>query len=649
MTLPAPHLDDRTFQDIVDEAKRRIALRCPEWTDHNVSDPGVALIELFAWMTEMIIYRLNQVPDRLYVKFLELVGISLYSATPARTGLLFELTGPAKDTIVVRKGTRVGTQRDTAGDQIVFMTESDLRIVAPELVACRTRSGGGDEDRTSALAAGAARIAVFPSAAEGDALYLGFRQGLAGNLLRLDVTVADARGAGVDPKSPPRVWQSWDGRQWQEARVLADTSGGFNTTGRVSLLLAPAHEQLTVGAVTAYWVRCVLRRSSEKQPTYESSPLLQALTVTSRGGVVKAHHAEAAPAELLGTSSGRPGQSFVVRRAPVLPRTPDETVQVVTGRTGGTAESWYEVRDFTRAGPEDRIFTWSGATGEIRFGPRVTARNGETRQHGAIPPENAQIMVTGYRYGGGSRGNVGAGKLTVLLTSVPQVGSVRNLDPATGGVDAETVENAKIRGPLELRGGRRAVTARDFERLTLEGAPGVARARCLPPEKPGGPVRLLVVPKVFGSPRSLDIDQLKPGLDVVEDIQRHLGGRRLLTTQVRVMEPYYQGISIRTVVRAASTVQTDMVRSEAEEALYAFINPVTGGPDGRGWPFGHGLSIGDVYAVLNAVPGVAGVRSVEVFKTDLRGERAQVNARQEAQLPAGALFMSDRHTVEVSQ
>ena len=52
--LAAPILDDRQFQDLVDEAKKRIPQFCPEWTDHNVSDPGVTLIELFAWMTDLI-------------------------------------------------------------------------------------------------------------------------------------------------------------------------------------------------------------------------------------------------------------------------------------------------------------------------------------------------------------------------------------------------------------------------------------------------------------------------------------------------------------------------------------------------------------------------------------------------------------------
>ena len=74
MPLDPPNLDDRTFQDIVDEAKRLIPRLRPEWTNHNVSDPGVALIELFAWMTEMMLFRLNQVPDRLYSHMLNLVG-----------------------------------------------------------------------------------------------------------------------------------------------------------------------------------------------------------------------------------------------------------------------------------------------------------------------------------------------------------------------------------------------------------------------------------------------------------------------------------------------------------------------------------------------------------------------------------------------
>ena len=91
MPLKIPTLDDRTYADLVREGFERIPAVAPEWTNHNLSDPGVALIELFAWMSEMLLFRLNQVPDRLYTKFLDLVGIEPYPSSSARTDLTFWL------------------------------------------------------------------------------------------------------------------------------------------------------------------------------------------------------------------------------------------------------------------------------------------------------------------------------------------------------------------------------------------------------------------------------------------------------------------------------------------------------------------------------------------------------------------------------
>ena len=72
--IPTPKLDDRTYADIIAEAVRLIPRYCPEWTDHNVSDPGVTLIELFAWMVEGMLYQLNRVPEKTYITLLELLG-----------------------------------------------------------------------------------------------------------------------------------------------------------------------------------------------------------------------------------------------------------------------------------------------------------------------------------------------------------------------------------------------------------------------------------------------------------------------------------------------------------------------------------------------------------------------------------------------
>src|SRR6201999_333952 len=137
MALPVPNLDDRRFQDLVDDTKRLVRQRCPEWTDHNVSDPGVTLIETFAFMTDQLLFRLNRVPDRLYLKFLELIGLRLLPPTPARVPVTFWLSAPATTPLTVASGTRVGTTRTEREASIEFATLRDLLIPPRSLLAVR--------------------------------------------------------------------------------------------------------------------------------------------------------------------------------------------------------------------------------------------------------------------------------------------------------------------------------------------------------------------------------------------------------------------------------------------------------------------------------------------------------------------------------
>src|SRR3954466_3134388 len=134
MPLPAPNLDDRTFQDIVDEAKRLIPRYTKEWTNHNLSDPGVALIELFAWMSEMVLFRVNQVPDRMYVHFLNLVGIEPFPPSVAPADLTFWLSAPAERPVRVPAGTQVATVGE---DAVVFSTSVETLVEPPVLFAAQ--------------------------------------------------------------------------------------------------------------------------------------------------------------------------------------------------------------------------------------------------------------------------------------------------------------------------------------------------------------------------------------------------------------------------------------------------------------------------------------------------------------------------------
>src|SRR6202043_1874643 len=155
VTLPAPNLDDRRFQDLVDDAKRLVQQRCPEWTDHNVSDPGVTLIETFAWMTDQVLYRLNRVPERNYIKFLELIGVRLFPPTAARAAITFWLAGPQPATVHIRPGTQVATLRTESDEAIAFTTIGDLPIVPTSLSYLASSLAGEKEvrDHTEALLA----------------------------------------------------------------------------------------------------------------------------------------------------------------------------------------------------------------------------------------------------------------------------------------------------------------------------------------------------------------------------------------------------------------------------------------------------------------------------------------------------------------
>jgi predicted phage baseplate assembly protein len=643
MTLPVPALDDRRFQDIVDEAKRLIPRYCPEWTDHNVSDPGITLIELFAWMTEMILYRVNQVPDMHYTKFLELMGVELFPAASAKTEIAFWLSTAQPEAVRVHASTKAGTQRTEQEESIVFLTDEDLVIVVPKLTSCLTAANEGQyEDHWDDLRIPGQTVTCFRNVTPGDAVYFGFTESLASNIVQLDFE-ASIEGVGVNPKNPPWSWEAWTGESWEPARVYSDDTAGFNTDGAVVLLIPREHKPLIVGPKRAHWVRCAMVEPEPDRPGYRASPRIASAKAVSLGGTMTAHHADQMPREVLGTSEGVPEQSFVVRRTPVLPRKPGETV-VVTGESG--AEEWTEVKHFSQSSAEDRHFTWDAGTGEIRFGPLVRYPSGEVRQHGAVPPIGAEVAVSGYRFGGGIRGNVGAGTVSVLKSSIPFVRRVENLGPGQGGVDPESIDNAKRRGPLSLRTGERAVTVEDFERLTLEASPLVARSRCLPPMDPVSPVRMLLVPRVEIPPERLTLDDLALPDELREEVAEYLEDRRLLTTTVELSHPFYQGVTVIARVKGVAASDAELLRDRVLTVVYRYINPLSGGPDGNGWPFGRDLNVGEVFALLSGIEGVASVEEVKLYLADLRtGERRE--GHQRARLSEDAVFASYQHQVLV--
>ncbi len=131
MVLLSPNLDDRTFAQLVEAARNRIIAKCPEWSDLSVSDPGTALLEVFAFVTDTMLYRLNRVPEKAYIEFLRLLGVNLLPPEAAGVILLFKLAKPADKPVEIPRGTRVTASRqDSGSDAPVFVVARSVSIPA---------------------------------------------------------------------------------------------------------------------------------------------------------------------------------------------------------------------------------------------------------------------------------------------------------------------------------------------------------------------------------------------------------------------------------------------------------------------------------------------------------------------------------------
>ena len=140
MSLPLPNLDDRDYARLVADTKAFIAARCPEWTDFSPGDPGLTLLEAFAYLTETMIFRLNRLPEKARIALLNLAGTTLLPPAAARTELVFSRVTPGPEPVTIPQGTRVTTPR--AGGP-VFLTLAPATI-APGEALVRVPAQHGD-------------------------------------------------------------------------------------------------------------------------------------------------------------------------------------------------------------------------------------------------------------------------------------------------------------------------------------------------------------------------------------------------------------------------------------------------------------------------------------------------------------------------
>lgn len=660
MTLPSPIIDDRSYAQLSEELRRRIPVYAPEWTDHNPSDPGIALLELFAYLGENLLFRFNQIPETTQMAFLRLLDIPLHPARPATGIVTFEGAGPIPAGTEVRAG------------KLPFETQDEVTALALEVravgrVTSRPPEDLDDIDRvqpllsargiSSAEAAYYRVQAVDPDASAPDAVAVDLattvdrtvwvavlgaeggapaaqRLALAGQVLNLGIVLDEqtaeglagslrSPGTGAAAPSPPAFeWQVTTGAVvdgepvHRTVATVADATRGFTTGGvvRIELPAGPIgvppapdpdlagtghHPPVLDDPDEQARVLCWLR--GFRPVPGPALPRLRWLGANA----ARVAQRRTAPAEYLGRGTGATDQRYRLAHVPVLAGS--VTLEV---EEAGRWVGYRQVEQFATSAADDRHYMIDLASGTVRFGGR----------RGRRPQPEERIRVRSYQHGGGTEGNVGAGSISKVDLSV----KVTNPFPTSGGEATESIASALERIPGEFRRRDRAVAASDFRELALQ-APGVslARAEVLPrfqpitrtPDTPGV-VCVLVWPASDPdnpnrpTPRQSDLDA----------VCAHLDQRRLVTTELYVAPPTYRSVAVSVGISVEPGHHVQAVRRWVELAIRQYLAPVPPfGPSGGGWPLGRRVHGPELEAAALQVQGVAFLEDLLLAEQDASG------------------------------
>lgn len=620
MSLDSPDLDDRTFEEIFEEARRQIPVYSDEWSDHNPHDTGIALLELLAWISETYTYQINRITDDHREKYLQLLGVRRRPPQPSTAEVA--IAPPAgSDGTVIPAGTQF-TVDDRSSVPKQFEVERDTRLVEPALTQIITQSSGDLVDNTTENETEKTQFYAFGAEpARGDAVYFGFEGDpfAAAEQLQLTVDFYDAdipepvasetRPETFEPSVSVR-WQyctsypHWDEQTaWADLPVVEDETMSFYRGGTVTFSkpVGWAVDEESVDEVAVLdqmpgnvWLRCII-----ETPGYEIPPRLTAVRLNT----LRLRHRRTVTDELLRQddetleTTVRADQEFFFTHAPVL-RADIE----IAGR------QWTEVENFDRSSSTDRHYVLDHTRGAIRFGNGV---------NGAIPPVQRHVTARQYVSGGGTEGNISnrseweftdTGSIDGLDTEAVDLSSIGAAD---GGTDMESIEAAINRFRRDLKRPYRGTTLSDFAYLA-EHTPGLRFGRTHAVKSLRETEDGVQIPEisVVVVPYSTSL-RPEASAGFLDAVRTQIDANRLLTDPVEVVTPTYVEIGMTISVSAMTGyTETDLTEAIRDEMI-AYLDPLAG-YDGSGWPFGRPLYVTDVAEVADSLGGVQQVSAVQL-------------------------------------
>jgi Baseplate J-like protein len=674
MAITIPNLDDRSFDDYRAELVRLIPTYTPEWTDHNETDPGIALLELFAYLATQVQARVNRIPDATFAAFLRLLDIPLLSALPARA--LAVADSDRLDLPNIPKGTefKAGSLSfESEGEVAVWPVEAIgfVKEKAPDPAAKTMAANRREEQEVQVkakLPAGTTAPLVFfetrqlakeptdptqfdlldkaldhslwiglfhhknfdpASVDSARVLFIGV-----GTKDTVDVeydlgkVAADLKCTGLDDKSgvaaPGMRWKIWhadrptktgttDDPGWTPVEVVGDSSRGLTRNGVVQLTMPHPFRPFSPAPRTAAPTVGMSTPPPVDDPAL-AARLLGWLQVSRPDG------------ETPLTGIGWVGANAVTivqsRPIPALEllgsgdSAPFQRFRLAQPNAlPGTIKVFVDEAQGRFEWQEVEHFGSSGSTDRHFMLDRSTSALAPSEVvfgPGLRPQYGERVMAT-YRVGGGVAGNVRANSITRIVGADGI--KVTNPFPARFGRDQESEADAIARMPAWIRTRERAVTAEDFAGLAQE-LPEVGRAIALRLFHPSVPTNMsagVVSVVIFPRPGVRDPRRPMPPRSLLRAVCAYLDERRLLTTELYVIAPVYVPLYLSVAIEVASGAQVDRVRLAVKQRLEQHLSSLApGGPHGDGWPLGRTVRLAELQAEAVRVEGVDFVRAMRM-------------------------------------
>ena len=675
MPITPPRLDDRRFDDLVEELLARVPAHTPEWTPQQTGDPGRTLIELFAWLADTVLYRANLIPERQRLAFLQLLGMPL---TPARAakGLVSltldeknpraavtlaasaRLPGPvpfetlSEVTVLPVIGEcyykRALTEAERAGMGDMIEGLREFHQIEGEVAAYVTTqafAGGKAEakgldvaretaDRSLWVALLAARpedVAAVKSNLSGD--------GKGRAIMNIGVAPAIELPAAFDElRQAGRLEHGWwistaelfkDTPLYSSLQRLTDTTGEYTRRG-IERLVLPG-DVADFGVLEGDARKEANAGVGDRPPRLDDPDRLSRLVAWLRLrpaekvasmavswvgiNAVEIEQRQTVRDRVVGQSDGSGDQRFSLPLAAGFSVEAASFVLEVEESGRGYA-AWQLVEDLAVSGRDDAVYVLDGEAGVVRFGDGIRGR---------IPEPGRRIRVSLMRAGGGVAGNIPAGTLKEIeawgLDQLPvrrKIKVTQGIDTA-GGAEAETVALAERRIPACLRHGNRAVTVDDFRALAAE-TPGAAvgRVEVLPRFMPRqrrfnvpGVVSVMVLP----AQEDVQAPNPRPDQPLIAGIHAYLSARRPLATELYVIGCEYVPLGVSVGITVAAGFGEQQVGFDVRRAIQRYLWSLSPyGPQGEGWPLGRNVGDRELEVVAAQVKGVSTVAGVNLFR-----------------------------------